>query len=491
MSLQDRDLLSIQNVRDLIRKAQKAQATYSLLNQEKIDEIVGHMAQSLTKHANTLASMAVDETGFGKQEDKVIKNLLASVGVYEYIKNQRVVGILHDCPTTKVISVGVPVGVVSGLVPSTNPTSTTIYKAMIALKSGNAIIFSPHPSALKCITHTVELIKKAIQEKGQCPDLVSVLEIPTIDATSELMKLSNLILATGGPAMVKSAYSSGTPALGVGPGNVPAFIERTADIEHAVRCIISSKTFDNGTVCASEQMVITESCIVDQVEAEFKKQGGYFLSPEEQEKIEQIIFTPTKSLNSKIVGKSAETLAEMAGVTVPKSTKVILGRTQGVGKEHPFSAEKLCPLLGFYVEQNWENACERCIEILKFEGIGHSLAIHTKNEIIVKEFALRKPVSRLLINTPSSQGGVGATTGLPPAFTLGCGSVGGSSISDNVEPKHLTNIRRAAYGIIEPQDLHFNVPQENQVAYESKSNHSTNIDIEKITKMVIEQLNKR
>lgn len=486
MVLEDKDLLSLQNVRDNIRDALKAQTDYSLLPQEKMDEVVMHVAKTLSMHAEELALMAVEETGFGLFQDKIIKNLIASVHVYEYIKDQRVVGILEECSDKKIMRVGVPVGIVAGLVPSTNPTSTTIYKALLALKSGNAIIFSPHPAALKCITRTVELIREVLSDIGQCSNLVSVLSIPTIEATSELMKLSNLILATGGPAMVKAAYSSGTPALGVGPGNVPAFIERTADIEHAVKCIMTSKTFDNGTICASEQMVITESCIAREVEEEFRKQGAYFLTEEEQLKVEKIILKQNGALNVKIVGQSTHTIAAMAGITIPSGARVLIGMAKGVGKNHPFSVEKLSPLLGFYVENGWEEACERCIEILKFEGIGHSLSIHTKNDTVVREFALRKPVSRLLVNTPSTHGGVGATTGLAPALTLGCGSVGGSSISDNIEPKHLVNIRYVAYGIIEASDLKFDVPQ---VSNKKDVNLDDNIDIEKIAKLVIERLN--
>lgn len=489
--LQDKDLLSIQNVRDLVSCGKKAQQSYQTLSQEQMDTVVTAVAMHLRKYAEELAQMAVDETGFGRYEDKIIKNLFASVSVYEFIKDQRIVGILDDDKINKVISVGVPVGVVSGLIPSTNPTSTAIYKSLLALKSGNAVVLSPHPSALKCITRTVELIKQAIQQTGQNPDLVSVISIPTLQATAELMKISDLILATGGPDMVKAAYSSGTPALGVGPGNVPAFIERTADIAHAVNCIMTSKTFDNGTICASEQMVVTEQCIADQVEAEFKKQGGYFLNTDEQAKVEKIILGPTRKLNAKIVGKTAQTLAQMAGISIPSDARVLIGRTNGVGKDHPFSVEKLSPLLGYYVEQNWEDACERCIEILKFEGIGHSLSIHTKNEVIVKEFALRKPVSRLLVNTPSTHGGIGATTNIAPAFTLGCGSVGGSAISDNVEPKHLVNIRRAAYGVLTPQDLAHSLNVPVQKTTKKTTSNNQNIDIEQITKLVIEKLNNR
>ncbi|MGL5721130.1 MAG: acetaldehyde dehydrogenase (acetylating) [Brevinema sp.] len=485
MMLQDKDLLSLQNVRDLVRVAEKAQKEYATFDQSQMDRVVKAISVKLSQHAEELAKMAVEDTGFGRWEDKVVKNLFASVTVYDYIKDQKLIGILEEDKVNKTLSVGVPVGVVAALIPSTNPTSTTIYKALISLKAGNAVIFSPHPSALRCISKTVELIREVISKEGFCPDLVSCLSIPTIEGTAELMKRSRLILATGGPDMVRAAYSSGTPALGVGPGNVPAFIERSANISHAVKCIIDSKTFDNGTICASEQMIVTEECIASKVEEEFKRQGGYFLNEDEQKKMEAIILGPTRRLNAKIVGRSAQDLAKMAGISIPSTAKVLIGRTHGVGKDHPFSVEKLSPLLGYYIEKDWEAACLRCIEILEFEGIGHSLAIHTSNEDVIKEFALRKPVSRLLINTPSALGGVGATTGIAPALTLGCGAVGGSSISENVEAKHLTNIRKASYGLLEREELTFNTPRQ------IPTTDVSSIDIEKITKIVIEQLNKR
>ncbi|MGL4986122.1 MAG: acetaldehyde dehydrogenase (acetylating) [Treponemataceae bacterium] len=483
--LQDKDLLSLQNVRDLVTLAQKAQKKYATCEQSQMDALVQAISVKLSEHAQELAKMAVEDTGFGRVEDKIIKNLFASITVYEHMKNQKLVGIIDEDPVKKVISVGVPVGVIAALIPSTNPTSTTIYKALISLKSGNAVIFSPHPSALRCILRTVELIQTVITKEGFSADLVSCLSIPTIQATSELMKKTQLILATGGPDMVRSAYSSGTPALGVGPGNVPAFIERTADISHAVKCIIDSKTFDNGTICASEQMIITEECIASQVEQEFKKHGGYFLNQEEQAKFEAIILGPTRKLNPKIVGKTALDLAKMAGVSVPANTQIIIGRTLGVGKDHPFSVEKLSPLLGYYVEKNWQDACSRSIEILEFEGIGHSLVIHTTNESIIKEFALKIPVSRLLINTPSALGGIGATTSIAPSLTLGCGAVGGSAISANVEAKHLINVRKASYGLLEKEELTFDTN------FSPRSQSIADIDIEKITRIVIEQLNKK
>ncbi|MBR1606951.1 MAG: acetaldehyde dehydrogenase (acetylating) [Clostridia bacterium] len=450
----DKDLASIQEARDLVKKAKAAQAVLAEMDQQQVDRIVAAMAGAAERNAQKLAQMAVADTGFGKEGDKVVKNLFAARTVYNYIKDEKTIGIIREDTQKKMLEVAIPVGVVAGLVPSTNPTSTTIFKALISVKAGNALIVSPHPSALNCIGEAVRILNAAAMEAGAPDGLVTMMTIPTIGGTAELMKRSNMIIATGGSAMVKAAYSSGTPALGVGPGNVPAFIERTADIQSAVRRIIASKTFDNGTICASEQSVVTESCIRDEVISQFKRQGGYFVSGEEQRKLEAVMKRPgADTVNPRIVGKSALDIARLAGITIPQDTKVILCEQDKVGKEYPFSIEKLSPLLAFYTEPDWQHACEKCLELLRFGGIGHSLSIHTNNPELVRTFVLKKPVSRLLVNTGSTQGGIGATTGISPSFTLGCGAVGGSATSDNVTVHHLYQIRRAAYGLIEPEDV--------------------------------------
>lgn len=450
----DKDLASIQEVRDLVKKAKAAQAILAEMNQQQVDRIVTAMADAAAQNARKLAQMAVSDTGFGKENDKVVKNLFAARRVYQSIKDEKTVGIIREDAEKKMLEVAIPMGVVAGLVPSTNPTSTTIFKALISIKAGNALIVSPHPSALGCIGETVRILNAAAVEAGAPDGLVTMMTLPTLGGTAELMKLSNMIIATGGSAMVKAAYSSGTPALGVGPGNVPAFIERTADIPAAVRRIIASKTFDNGTICASEQSVVTEDCIRDEVVAQFKRQGGYFVSGEEQRKLEAIIRRPgQETVNPQIVGKSALDIAGMAGITVPQDTKVILCAIDDVGRNAPFSIEKLCPLLAFYTAPDWQHACDRCLQLLAYTGIGHSLAIHTNNPELVRTFVLKKPVSRVLVNTGSTQGGIGATTGITPSFTLGCGAVGGSATSDNVTVHHLYQIRRAAYGLFEPEEV--------------------------------------
>lgn len=480
MDIIDRDLKSIQEVRLLVKKAKKAQKEFAKFSTKLIDEIVKQVSIAARAEAENLAKLAVEDTGFGIWQDKMTKNIVASEKLYEHIKDMKTLGIINKDNNKKILEVGTPVGVIAALIPSTNPTSTVIYKTLIALKSGNAIIFSPHPSALNCILKTVEVLEKAADRMGVPDGLISCISIPTIEGTNELMKHKDvsLILATGGTSMVKAAYSSGTPALGVGPGNVPAFIERSADVKKAISKILASKTFDNGTVCASEQAIVVERCIADEVKNELEKQGGYFLTGEEIDKVVSIMQRPSGGMNPKIVGQSAKFIADMAGITIPEGVKVLICEEKGVGKEYPFSKEKLTQLLAFYTVDDWEEGCELCIKLLENGGLGHTLVIHSNNEEIIREFALKKPVSRLLVNTPSTHGAIGLSTGLAPALTLGCGAIGGSATSDNVGPEHLINIRRIAY---EVDDLGIQ-PQESKTL--------NTADIETICKLVIEELRK-
>ncbi|WP_321405193.1 acetaldehyde dehydrogenase (acetylating) [Maridesulfovibrio sp.] len=475
----DKDLLSIQEARSLVRAAKKAQAELAEMTQEKIDGIVKAISEAAYAQAETLGAIAVEETGYGKVADKTAKNVLASQKLWEAIKDMKTVGILNEDKEKKVTEVAVPMGVIAGIVPSTNPTSTTIYKAMISLKSGNAIVFTPHPSAKKCIGKTVEIIRNVLHECGVNEDLVSVMSVPTIQGSGELMKVADLILATGGPGMVKAAYSSGTPALGVGAGNVPAYIERTADIEDAVAKIFKSKTFDNGTICASEQSIVTEACIAEKVKAAVVANGGFFLQGEDLTKVKAIMERGNGSMNPAIVGRDAQFIAKLAGITIPAGTRVLLSDEKGVGQKFPFSKEKLTALLGFYVVEDWKEACELCHALLENCGIGHSLAIHSRNEEVIREFGLKKPVSRIMVNTPSTHGGVGLSTSLFPSFTLGCGTVGGSATSDNVTPLNLMNVRRIAYDL-------GNTCCESAPA--SHASDSDSIDVQAITAMIVEQL---
>ncbi|KZL91016.1 acetaldehyde dehydrogenase (acetylating) [Clostridium magnum] len=461
MEILDRDLQSVQETRNLILRAKKAQEQFKNFSQEQIDKIVKAIAEAAEAEAVRLAKLANEETGFGKWEDKVLKNKFASNIVYNHIKDMKTVGIINEDIEKRIVEVAVPMGVVAGLIPSTNPTSTTIYKALVALKAGNAIVFSPHPTAKKCIIETVEVLSKAAVEAGAPEGIIGCMTILSMQGTNELMKHNDvaLILATGGEAMVKAAYSSGTPAIGVGPGNGPAFIEKSADPELAVKRIIDSKTFDNGVICASEQSIVIEACSREEIVAELKKQGAYFLDKAESDRLGKFILRANGTMNPQIVGKSVQTLAELAGLDIPECTKVLISEQDTVGKNNPYSREKLAPILAFYCEENWEKACDRCIEILMNEGKGHTLVIHSNNDDVIREFLLKKPVSRLLVNTPGALGGIGGTTNLVPALTLGCGAVGGSATSDNVGPMNLLNIRRLAYGVKELEELKGEEPE--------------------------------
>jgi len=455
LNLVDKDLQSVQEVRILLAKAKEAQKKLATLSQSQIDEITKVVCEAAYNERVRLAKLAHEETGFGKWEDKVLKNAFASRQVYEYMKDMKTVGVVNDDRANKVMEVAVPVGVIAGLVPSTNPTSTVIFKSLIALKAANSIVFSPHPTAIKCIGETVAVIRKALKAAGAPEDAVSFMTMPTMEGTAELMKSDNtdLILATGGSAMVKAAYSSGTPALGVGPGNGPAYIERSADVKLAVKRIMDSKTFDNGTICASEQSIIVETVNKEAVMKELVAQGAYILDPEEAARLGAFILRANGTMNPAIVGKSAQVIAKLVGLDIPADRRLLVALETGVGPKYPYSHEKLAPIIAFYTVDNWEEACDLSIRILENEGAGHTLIIHTENADIVKEFGLRKPVSRLLVNTPGALGGIGATTNITPSLTLGCGAVGGSATSDNVGPQNLFNLRRVAYGVRELDDL--------------------------------------
>ena len=455
VEVKDRDLVSIQEARNLVHLAEAAQGLYKELDQAGVDRVVAVVAEAAEAQAVRLAKMAREETGFGLWPDKALKNVFASRRVHEYIRPLKTVGLIREDKINRIYEVGVPVGLVTALIPSTNPTSTVIFKALIALKAGCAVIFSPHPGAKNSILATVEVIREALASAGAPIDMVTALTTPTQEGTQTLMRhpRMNLILATGGQAMVQAAYSSGTPAIGVGPGNGPAFIEKSADIPLAVKRIFDSKTFDNGTICASEQSIVTERAIREKVMEEVERQGGYFLPPGDSEKVEKVIMGPGGTMNPRLVGRPAEAIAEAAGVSIPRGVRVLLGEECRVGEKHPYSREKLMPVLGFFVEDNWEKACLRCLEILALEGAGHTMVIHSQDSRVIREFGLKKPVSRLIVNAPAALAAIGAVTGLAPSLTLGCGAVGHNSTSDNVGPLNLINIRRVAYGLKEIEDI--------------------------------------
>lgn len=443
----DKDLAARQEARSAARQAQIAQQKLAAMPQEALDAIVEAVAKAFAAEVAALAEMAVKETGFGNAQDKIIKNRFASETLAKAIRGMKTVGLLKESKQDKLWEIGVPVGVIAAIVPSTNPTSTVCYKAIIALKAGNSIVFSPHPKALACTRRAAEIVAAAAEAAGAPKGSVACLSIPSLEGCQELMKAEpvRLILATGGPGMVKAAYSSGKPAIGVGAGNGPAYIHHSADISQALSCIARSKTFDNGTVCASEQSIIVEKALENQVKAEAQRQGFYFMDTEQAGKLAKILFRPSGALNPEIVGKPAQHLAKLAGFSVPQGTKILVAREEEAGPAQPYSMEKLCPVLAFYVMENEEAVLNMCVKILTHEGSGHTFAMHASDEGVIRRFAAKIPVSRFLVNTPAALGGIGATTGLFPALTLGCGAVGGSSSSNNISPMDLINIRRVAW----------------------------------------------
>lgn len=492
----DKDLRSIQEVRCLARKGKVATDKLSKYSEEEIDSILRNMVKVAKENNIELAKMAVDETGFGKVEDKVYKNHMASVLLYDCIKDMKTIGVIGEDKENKIIEIAEPVGLLMGIIPSTNPTSTAIYKSMIAIKSRNGIVFSPHPSAIKCTNKAVDLMNRAAVEAGAPEGIISTIKTPSIQGTNELMKDDNisLILATGGPAMVKASYSAGKPALGVGAGNSPAYIERTANIKKAVSNIIASKTFDYGTICSSEQSIITEECNRLEVIREFENQGAYFMSEEETKKVCNLLFRNGHNMNPRFVGKSPQVIAKSAGINISESIKVLIGEQKGVGIDYPLSYEKLTTVLGFYTVSDWQEACELSKKLLE-NGIGHTMSIHTEDYDKVIKFS-EKPASRILVNTGGTQGSTGASTGLMPAFTLGCGTWGGSSTSENVTPKHLINIKRVAYGLKDCDNLlnsddkfnyiDFNKKCLNDLGKEVLSESSSN---EKVVELIGELMN--
>ena len=487
-TIRDIDLVSIQEARDLVEKSYNAQKKFEKLDQDKTNDIVSSLARKLCESAEYLGKLASETTKFGKWEDKKTKNILASEILNDYMKSFRTRGIINVDKLNKIYELAIPMGVVAGIIPTTNPTSTVIFKTLISLKAGNGIVFSPHPRALECILKTVEIIRAELDRLGQDSNLVGCISNPTMEATNALMKHDKvaIILATGGAAMVKSAYSSGKPALGVGPGNVPAYIDKTANVEKAVADIFCSKTFDNGTICASEQSIIAHSKVLDAVKKACVEQGGYFLNPEESKKVEKILIGPNGGFNPNIVGLSGKTLADMAGIEVPDYTRVLLAPTDGVGKKYPFSIEKLTGILAFYEAKNLEHAKEIALELIRFAGLGHSSAIHAQDENRVIDYASVMPVSRVLVNTPSSQGAVGYSTSLTPSFTLGCGSYGGNATSDNISVFHLFNKLRIDYGVNDISKIrNFS---KNDINHSSSDNIYDDEFINKIVREVIKVL---
>ena len=441
----DKDLLSVQQARDLVEAAHRAQVVLARFDQAKIDRICEAMARAALREAERLGALATEETGYGIPADKAIKNRFAAEDVWNAFRSLRTVGVIAE--SRDVVEIASPRGVVAGIIPSTNPTSTAIFKILIAIKSRNTVVLSPHPSAARCINETARVMREAGVKEGLPPEAVGCMASATIEGTEALMKHKQtaVILATGGLGLVRAAYSSGKPAFGVGPGNVPVFVERTADVPVAVQNILTGKCFDNGTICASEQAVVADAPVARQVREELEAQGAHFLSPAEADQLAKVVATPQRSLNPAIVGRPVEVIAKLAGITLPPGTRCMVAEVGGVGREHPLSMEKLSPILAFYVEDGLERGAARCFEVLSYGGMGHTAGIHTRSREMAVRFGAEMPASRVVVNTPTTHGAIGFSTALPPSMTLGCGSWGGNVTSDNISPLHLMDVKRVAF----------------------------------------------
>ena len=442
---------SLEELDELVRQVREAQRIFSTFSQEKVDVIFREASIAANEARIELAKEAVAETGMGIVEDKVIKNHFAAEYIYNKYRNTQTCGVIESDPTFGIQKVAEPVGVICGIIPTTNPTSTTIFKALIALKTRNAIIFSPHPRAKNCTVHAARIVLEAAVRAGAPAGIIGWIATPKLELTNHLMTNSgiNLILATGGPGMVKAAYSSGVPAIGVGAGNTPALIDETADVRMAVNSIIMSKTFDNGVVCASEQCVVVHKDVYADVVAEFKRRDGYILSPEEKAKLSQILMDPKEcSVNPKVVGQPAAAIAAMAGIDVPAGTKVLIGEFTEIKQDEPFAHEKLSPLLGMIKCNDFDEGVTMAQQLVELGGIGHTSVLYSDklNRDRLAQFGYRVKTGRVLSNMPSSQGAIGDIYNfrLEPSLTLGCGSWGGNSVSENVGVKHLMNIKTIA-----------------------------------------------
>ncbi len=452
MSEFDADLISIQEARQLALAAKKAQEQWAHASQEEVDRVCAAMAEAGSSAAERLGRMAHEETGYGVPEHKTLKNQLCSRILWETIRDEKTVGVIRRDPSRGLIQIALPMGVIAALVPSTNPTSTAMFKSMIAVKARNGIIVTPHPSAARSTFEATRTIAEAAERAGAPKGLISCMSAINLQGTNELMKHKSvsLILATGGTAMVRAAHSVGKPAYGVGPGNVPCYIDRSADLAKAAKYLVASKSFDFSVICATEQAAVVDKPVAEAFARQMTAEGAYFVSEGEADKLRKALFFPDGSINAKSVGKSPQVLAQMAGFEVPPQARILVARLNLVGPSEPLSREKLTTVLGWYEVNDWKEGCQRCIELIRFGGAGHSVALHAQDENVILSFGLEKPVHRIVVNTMSSLGGVGMTTGLPPSMTLGPGGVGGAITGDNITVHHLYTIKNLAYEINPP-----------------------------------------
>jgi len=448
----DQDLASIQEARDLAHQAHEAWKSWSHASQAEVDHVCAAMAEAGYRASERLGRLAHDETGYGVAEHKKIKNEFGSRRVWESIREVKTVGVLRHDPDRRLYEIAWPMGVIAALIPSTNPTSTALFKTLIAVKARNAIVCAPHPSAARCTYEAVQTMIAAAENAGAPRGLIGCIQQISLPGTQALMTHRNtaLILATGGSPMVKAAHSTGKPAYGVGPGNVPVYVDRSADIEKAARYIVASKAFDYSAICATEQAVVADRPIAQQLARRMQEEGAYFTNEQETEALRRTVFHPDGSMNTAVVSKSAEFVAAYAGFNVPPGTRVLITRLSKVGKQEPLSHEKLTTVLSWYESNGWEQGCETSIALIETGGRGHTQIIYATDERVIMEYGLEKPVFRILVNTMGTLGAIGYTTGIMPSMTLGSGGVGGSITGDNITAYHLLNIKRLAYELIPP-----------------------------------------
>ncbi|MGB7982703.1 MAG: aldehyde dehydrogenase family protein [Candidatus Nanopelagicales bacterium] len=448
----DADLRSMQEARSLAVACRAAQRQFAAVSQAEVDRICEAMATAVHRQAPRLAALAHEETGYGVVAHKQIKIEFASMSVWQSIRDIPTVGVLHRDEAAGVVEIGWPVGVVVGLCPSTNPNSTAIFKVLISVKARNGCIIAPHPSAAQCTYEAVRIMAEAGERAGMPPGLVACMQQISLAGSQELMRhyATSLILATGGTPMVRAAHSTGKPALGVGPGNVPVYVDRSADVAAAAQAIVNSKAFDCSTICATEQAVIADAPIAVELRSQMQRLGAHWVSPADKVALAAALFSTTGAMNAGAVGRTPQQLAALAGIEVPASARILVAELDEVGRSEPLSAEKLTTVLGWYVQDGWRAGCERAIELLHYGGDGHSVVVHATDEDVVLAFGLEKPAFRILVNTWGSLGAIGATTGLMPSMTLAPGGVGGAVVSDNITVTHLLNIKRVAYPRREP-----------------------------------------
>lgn len=443
----DLDLRSTQEARNLVKRCAEAQKVFARFNQYQVDTVVAAMAEAGFRAAERLGQMANEETKLGVPIHKTIKNQFASRDVWEYIKDIKTVGVIGRDDARRVVEIAWPFGVIAALVPVTNPTSTVLFKAIVAVKARNGIVFSPHPSAVRCTAEAARIVAEAAVAAGAPAGLVGCLSLSSLAGTQELMKQKavHLILATGGESMVHFAYSLGKAAIGVGPGNVPIYIDRSADVAKAARDVVNGASFDWGVICSHEGSVVVDQPVAAQFTQELERNGAFFLDDTQMALLGKAMFKPDGMMMPDFVGRSPQQLAKLVGITVPDDARVLMARLYEVGPQAPLSREKLCPVVGFYTEDGWRRGCERCIEILNFGGLGHTMGLHCRNEDIIIEFGLEKPASRIIVNTSTLGGAIGYSTGLAPSLQLGTGGQGGGITSDNISVQHLMNVKRLAY----------------------------------------------